>query len=195
MDNMKIGNLIIQCRKEKNLTQKELADLLHVSDKTISKWERGLGCPDIDSIKNLADVFSVNVTEILSGDIILNGNDSGNIKKTKFYVCPQCGNVVTSTNPLIINCCGKKLLELPIENTIESVFKLKLEYIEDEIYVSIDHEMKKQNYISFIAYLTSDKMMMKKLYPEQNAEARFKISGHGILYIYCKQYGLLQKNI
>ena len=51
MNPEKIGSLIFQLRKEKNLTQKQLGEKLGLSDKTISKWERGLGCPDISLLR------------------------------------------------------------------------------------------------------------------------------------------------
>lgn len=199
MDSTKIGNLIIKCRKEKGMTQKELADKLNVSDKTISKWERGLGCPDIASINDLAEVLSVNATEILSGEVIVNGNDSGNMKKTKFYVCSKCGNIITSTNDLVLNCCGQKLEMLEAKKEIEPGIKENhmpiIEHIEDELFITLDHSMTKEHYISFVSYITTDKLMMRKLYPEQNVEVRFKMCGHGILYIFCNKHGLTRKII
>ena len=195
MDSIKTGNLIAMNRKDKKMTQKELAQKLNVSDKTISKWERGCGCPDIDSINTLAEVLGVNVTEILSGESVINDNDSGNMKKTKIYVCPKCGNVITSTNDLILNCCGKKLTPLKAAKSAEDAHMPTLEKVEDEMFISIDHTMEKEHFISFVAYVTSDKLQIAKLYPEQNAEVRFKMIGHGILYLYCSLHGLWMKNI
>lgn len=195
MDNIKIGRLIAEIRKDKKLTQKQLADKLRVSDKTISKWERGLGCPDIDIMKDLAEILEVNVTELLSGDMFKNDNDTGNMSKTKFYVCPKCGNVITSTNNLIINCCGKRLTQLTPCTEIDEEHMPILEVVEDDLFIHINHEMEKQHYISFIAYVTTDKLMLGKLYPEQNAEIRFKRSGHGMIYVYCKKHGLWGKRI
>ncbi len=199
MDNEKIGNLILRIRKEKKLTQKQLSEKLNVSDKAISKWERGQGCPDISSVIDLAEVLGVNVTEILSGEELINDNDSGNMKKTKFYVCSKCGNIITSTNNLIMSCCGSKLVTLEPKKEISSeADKLHCPVIEvdgGEIYVSLEHEMEKKHYISFIAYVTVDRLYMNKLYPEQSCEVRFKRNGHGILYLYCSQHGLWMKYI
>ena len=69
MDCKKIGKLILELRKDKNMTQKQLADLMNISDKTISKWERGLGCPDISLLPDLAQILGVNVDKILEGEI------------------------------------------------------------------------------------------------------------------------------
>ena len=59
MDNLKTGAFIKSCRKEKKMTQKELADRLHVTDRAVSKWERGLSAPDIALLEPLASVLGV----------------------------------------------------------------------------------------------------------------------------------------
>ena len=66
---------------------------------------------------------------------------------------------------------------------------------ENEIFVSLNHEMSKEHYISFIAYVTNDRCEIVKLYPEQNAEARFLKRGRGMIYAYCNKDGLMKKNI
>ena len=63
MDCQKVGNLILKLRIEKGMTQKQLADRMHISDKTVSKWERGLGCPDVSLLHDLSDALTVNVEE------------------------------------------------------------------------------------------------------------------------------------
>lgn len=68
MVNRKIGEFITQTRKQKNMTQKDLADILGVTDKAISKWERGAGYPDISTLKPLSEVLGVTVTELLEGE-------------------------------------------------------------------------------------------------------------------------------
>lgn len=67
MDNQKIGNFIKELRKEKNLTQKDLATKLNITDRAISKWERGLSCPDISLLDDLSKILEVSVIEILKG--------------------------------------------------------------------------------------------------------------------------------
>ena len=195
MDNQKIGDFINKRRKEKKLTQRELADRLNLSDKTISKWETGLGFPDIASINDLAEALDVNVSELLSGEEVKSSNNAGNMKKMKLYVCPKCGNVITSTNELILNCCGTRLGELKTDRKADEGHQLQIENVEDEMFIRIEHPMTKEHYIMFIAYVTSDKLTMSRLYPEQNAEVRFNIKGHGILYVYCSQHGLYRKII
>ena len=67
MDTIKTGGLIAQVRREKELTQKDLAERLHVSVQAVSKWERGLSCPDIALLEPLAEALGLTVTELLSG--------------------------------------------------------------------------------------------------------------------------------
>ena len=83
MNNIKIGNLIYTLRKEKQLTQLQLAERMNISDKTVSKWERGLGCPDISLLPDLSKILEVNLEELLSGKLDINSITGGNMKKTK----------------------------------------------------------------------------------------------------------------
>lgn len=73
MDAEKTGKLICQLRNDKNLTQKELAEKLNVTDKAVSKWERGDGCPDVEMLPRLAEVFGVSVETIMEGEVRKSG--------------------------------------------------------------------------------------------------------------------------
>ena len=70
MDQIKIGRFIAECRKMKNLTQKQLAEKLSITDKAISKWERGITMPDTSLMLELCDILSISVNELLSGEKI-----------------------------------------------------------------------------------------------------------------------------
>lgn len=70
IDKEKFGTFLVQLRKEKSMTQKELAEQLYVSDKAVSKWERGLSLPDISLLQPMAEMLGVSVTELLSGRTI-----------------------------------------------------------------------------------------------------------------------------
>ena len=70
ISNEKFGLFVTELRKEKNLTQKDLAEKLYVSDKTVSKWERGLSMPNVVLLIPIADILDVTVTELLSGEKI-----------------------------------------------------------------------------------------------------------------------------
>ncbi len=189
MDCKKVGILIHGLRKEKKLTQKQLADAMNISDKTISKWERGLGCPDVSLLHELSDVLNVNIEKILLGDLDPNNADGGNMKKIKFYVCPTCGNVITSTGEADLSCCGRKLIAL-IAKPSDKNHNLKVETIEDDYYITFLHEMSKEHYINFIAYIACDRILMVRLYPEQSGEVRFPKLYGGKLYFGCNQHGL-----
>lgn len=183
------GTAIKQLREKTKMTQAELADILGVSDKTVSKWETGKGYPDITLLEPIADAFSVSVTELISGTTICNSNVSANVMKSKFYVCPVCGNVISSMGETVINCHGVLLKSEQPEETDEN-HMIFIERIEDEYYVRIEHDMSKNHYISFIAAQSSDRLQLVKLYPEGNAEARFKIAGVRRILFYCNRDGL-----
>ena len=70
-----------------------------------------------------------------------------------------------------------------------------IEQVEDESFVTVAHEMSKAHHISFLAWVTSNKLELLKLYPEQNAEGRFRLRGHGILYLYCNKHGLMKRKL
>lgn len=197
MDYSKVGRLLRCLRNEKGMTQKQIADKLNVSDKAISKWERGLGCPDISLLGELSNIFEVNIEKILEGDLKPNNVQMGNLKRIKFYVCPNCQNVIYNTGDAEISCCGRKLLPLTARPADE-MHTAAVENTEGEYYITFNHEMSKTHYISFVAYVTSDSLLFVKLYPEQTASVRFpKISGAGLqqkygasLYYYCNRHGL-----
>lgn len=193
--NQYITGLTIKKLREKNkLTQSELASRLSVSDKAISKWETGRGYPDITLLEDIAKVFNVSITELFSGDTVENKNISSNVEKLKFYVCPICGNVITSIGEIVTNCHGISLRPLEAEESDE-MHKIEVSKAEDEYYVRISHEMTKTHYISFIVALSSDRLQLVKLYPEMNAEARFKIKGVKKIFYYCNKDGLYLHNI
>lgn len=188
MDCEKIGNLIKSLRKEKILTQRQLARSLNVSDKAVSKWERGIGCPDVSLLPKLANIFGVDLESILNGTLSANAKVGGNMKKLKFYVCPSCGNLLTGTSEVSVSCCGKKLAAL-VAKKAEDGEKLSVEHIENDYFISSDHEMNKEHYITFVALVTGDSVMIRKQYPEWDLQTRIPHFGHGVLYWHCVDHG------
>lgn len=189
MDYSKIGKLIFDLRKENHMTQKELADRLSLSDRTISKWERGLGCPDVSLLNELSKVLGVHVEKLLAGDLAPNDNDGGNMNRVKFYVCPTCGDILFSTGKADLSCCGRKLTALAVEKD-QNGHAARVEKIENDYFITIDHEMSKDHYISFVAYVSYDRVLFVKLYPEQNAEVRFPRMQGKKVFAYCSRHGL-----
>ncbi len=194
MDNSKIGKLIYTLRKENNLTQLQLANLMNISDKAVSKWERGLGCPDVSLLSDLANIFSIDIEKLLSGKLDVNEILGGNMKNLKFYVCPNCGNVVTSLVETNISCCGKKLQALEPKKA-DDKDKLSVETVENDYYITSDHQMTKEHYITFVGLLTGDSLVMKKQYPEWNLQTRIPILARGILVWFCNVDGLFYQII
>ena len=185
---------IKKLRKERNLTQAELAQRISVSSKTISKWETAKGLPDISLLQPLAQALGICVMELMNGEQIINQNTSANLLRSKFYVCPVCGNVIHSTGNSLIICCGITLPPLEAEEAdIDHTADITL--VEDEHFISIQHWMTKQHYISFAAFVTTDRMQLVKFYPEGNAETRFQLRGFGTLYWYCNHHGLFKKKL
>jgi Predicted transcriptional regulators len=189
MDCAKIGKLIYTLRKEQGLTQKQLADRMNISDKAVSKWERGFGCPDVSLLSELSEILGVDLEKLLLGELDANDLVGGNMKKLKFYVCPNCGNLLTATADAAVSCCGKKLQPLTPRKA-EDAEKLSVEEVEDEYFISTDHEMTREHYISFVALLTGDSIMLRKQYPEWDLQVRIPRFSHGMLVWYCTRHGL-----
>ncbi|WP_196592649.1 helix-turn-helix domain-containing protein [Pectinatus sottacetonis] len=193
MQNNKVGNVIRMLRQEHNMTQKQLADKMNISDKTVSKWERGLGCPDISFIPELSDILRVDAQNLLVGDITPNDFVGGNMKNTKYYICPICNNISICTGEAEISCCGKKLTAQTLKKVTENE-KLSVQVIEDEWYITSTHPMTKTHYISFIAFVTGDRIHLVKQYPEWNLNVRIPKKGHGMLLSYCTEHGLFYQS-
>ena len=194
MDKYVTGAVIRKLRENKKLTQEELANKLSVSSKAVSKWETGRGFPDISLLEMLANALGISVIELLSGEDICNRNKSSDMAKCVFYVCPVCGNVIQSTGQAVISCCGITLPPAEVEPD-NSGDIIHTEIIEDEYYVTVSHPMEKTHYISFIAAVSDRGVQFSKLYPEGNAEARFKIDNTEKIYAYCNRHGLFQKDM
>ena len=114
--------------------------------------------------------------------------------RSHFYVCPVCGNIVHSMGETVIQCHGLQLQQEEAEETDEH-HKIFVEQVEDEYYVQIEHDMTKLHYISFIAAVSADRIQMVKLYPQGNAEARFKMNGVKKIYLYCNRSGLFYLDV
>ena len=181
-------------RERKALTQKQLAEKLCISDKTISKWETGKGLPDISLLEDLARALGVSLTELMTGDLQTNENRSATLRRMGFYVCPVCGNVITAVGKGSFSCCG---IPLPVQEaqTEDNAHTIIVEPVEDEICVTIAHPMTKSHYISFIAWVSNDRAELVKLYPEQDITVRFKKRGHGTVYAYCNRDGLFSRRL
>ena len=193
MDPIKTGRLIRQLRTQAGLTQRALAERLHVTDKTVSKWETGGGCPDISLLGEVGNVLGVSMETLLGGEII-GQEDTGNMKKLRFYVCPDCGNILTSTADARVQCCGR-VLEPLTPRRAEETECLQMEVQDGEWYITSDHPMTKACYIAFAAFLTDSQLVMTRLYPEWGMQVRMPYFARGRLLWYSTAQGLLYKEV
>ena len=153
-------------------------------------WETGQGYPDVSLLGELSAVLGVNLVSLLSGERNSNETVGGNMKKSKFYVCPDCGSITVSTGLAEISCCGRRLNALEMQKAAENQ-RLKVEMVEDEWFITSDHPMVKENYISFVAYASGAKMEIHKQYPEWNLQLRIPRRGHGMIIWYAPDCGLM----
>lgn len=194
MDLIKTGQLIASLRREQRLTQKQVAECLGVCAKTVSKWETGRGFPDISLLGELACVLKVDPIKLILGELPPIKKEVGNVKKTKFYVCEKCGNLLTDLGGAEIVCCGRNLFPLNPQAADEA-HELRIEEIEDDFYITFDHPMTKDHYVAFFAYVRFDRVLTLRLYPEQGSEVRFPRMRGGKLYWYCNNHGLFELRI
>lgn len=194
MDCTKVGRLIYRLRRERNLTQRQLAETIGVSDKAVSKWERGLGCPDVSLLRGLSKQLGIQLETLLQGELDPNGKDGGNMKRTKFYVCPTCGDLLTATQEADVSCCGRKLTPLT-PTPADEAHRMHLELVEEDFYLTFPHEMHKDHFIRFVAYVSDSRMMLIRLYPEQGSEVRFPQMRNGKLYFCCSRHGLFVQTL
>ena len=194
MNLKKTGEILVRLRKEKGMTQKQAAAVLQVSDRTVSKWERGAGLPDVSLWKGISSLYGVEIEKILEGDLQEKGMETGNMKRIKFYRCEHCGNILWSMGGGEISCCGRKLLPLEAQD-MDELHEVKAEEIGSEYYISFSHEMKKEHFISFAALVSWDRVTVVKLYPEQAGELYLPRQRRGEIYLCCNEHGLFRKKI
>lgn len=194
MDTYVTGRTIKTLREKQGLTQAALGERVGVSAKTVSKWETAKGLPDISLLQPLAEALGVSVIELMNGAYIVNRNRSANLARTKFHVCPVCGNVIHSIGDALVSCCGITLPALEAEEA-EGEHMLTVEAVEDEWFLTLRHPMTKEHYISFVALVTAERVQLVKLYPEGSAATRVPRRGCGTLYWYCSRHGLFKRKI
>lgn len=192
MEGNETGALLRRLRLEADMTQRELAEVLCVSPQAVSKWETGAGCPDVGLLTALAERFGVSVERLLAGDLEPNESDGGNMRRLKFYVCPDCGNILTATGGGEPHCCGRKLEPLAAR-PVDQAHAVKVEEVEEDWYVTFSHPMEKDHFFRFAAYVATERVLLVRLYPEQGGEFRIpQLRGGGKLYLCCSQDGLFE---
>ena len=112
------------------------------------------------------------------------------MKQTRYFVCPQCGELTLCTGNAQVSCCGRTLQPLTPQKA-QPEQRLQIEQVEDEWFVSSDHPMTKDDYISFLAFAAGDRLQVLRQYPEWGLQARIFRRGHGMLLWYSREQGLL----
>ncbi|MCI5754412.1 MAG: helix-turn-helix domain-containing protein [Clostridiales bacterium] len=194
MDQIKTGRLIRALRQAQGLTQRALAGRIGVSDKAVSKWERGCGAPDIALLPQLSQALQVDLHALLRGALEENDMTNGNLNKLRIYVCPDCGNLLFSTDEASVSCCGRALTPLQAQPADEA-HALSVTESDGEWFVTAAHEMRREHYISFVALRTGDTLLVRKQYPEWGLETRLPLFSHGTLLWYCTRHGLFSRRV
>ena len=195
MDSREIGALLFRLRRESNLTQKALAQQLSVPPQAVSRWERGVGCPDVALLSELSRIFGVGMTGLLRGDLSPAPVEVGNMKRIKFYVCPDCGNILTASGGGELHCCGRKREPLK-SKPVDEAHGVQVQEIEEDWYVTFTHPMEKGHFFRFAAWVGMDRVLLVRLYPEQGGEFRIPhLRGGGKLYLCCSRDGLFEMQL
>ena len=169
MNAEKTGNLIRSLRIKKGLTQKELAQMICVTDKAVCKWEKGRGCPNITLISQLSKVLEVDIQSILQGYLDKNKKIGENMNHLKFYKCPTCGNLITSIKSVELSCCGKKLALVSAHTSNNPKYQPVIQEFDGQYSIKFNHPMTKSDYISQVIVVRYDQIMTVNLYAESEA--------------------------
>lgn len=194
VDQIRMGALIARLRREKRLTQLQLAEQMHISDKTISKWERGKGCPDVSMLPELSRILEVDLEGLLSGQLDANTMWRRDMKRMNFFLCPDCGNLIMALADASVSCCGKRLQAVQPQKASEAE-RLSVERIENDYYITAAHPMEKAHFISFVALATGDSLLLRRQFPEWELQTRIPAIAHGRLLWHCTRHGLFYQEI
>lgn len=166
-----VAQLIRRRRKELGLTQEALAAHIHVSAKAVSKWERAAGLPDASIVPALSQALGVSAESLLCGRVHPNPPDGGNMKRIKFFQCPECGNILTATGKAELSCCGRRLSPMTV-TPADEFHRLTITDIETEKLLNWTHPMEKAHHLTFLAAVGYDCVHIVRLYAEGAQEHR-----------------------
>jgi desulfoferrodoxin (superoxide reductase-like protein) len=109
-------------------------------------------------------------------------------KEYEFYYCPECNNLIVSEKEIEVSCCGKKLDSLELKDCNER-HQILADKVEDEYFVHMNHPMTKEHFMPYLAAVREDGVEIKKFYPEENCETRFKMSKVQGIVAVCNLHG------
>ena len=114
------------------------------------------------------------------------------MKQTRFFLCPQCGNLITASGSAALACCGRTLTPLEPKRP-DPDHQLTIEQVENEWYLTSPHPMTKDHHLSFAALVTSERVILVRRWPEWDFQVRLPRGEHGLLYWHCTQHGLFRQ--
>ena len=165
------AQLIRQRRKALGWTQAALAERIHVSAKAVSKWERAAGMPDAAIVPAISAALGISADSLLKGCVNTNPPDGGNMKRIKFYQCPECGNLMTATGKAELSCCGRRLSPMTVVPADE-LHRMTITDVETEKLLTWTHPMDKTHHLTFLAVVGYDCVHIVRLYAEGAQEHR-----------------------
>ena len=181
-----VAQLIRQRRKELGLTQATLAERIHVSAKAVSKWERAAGMPDASIVPALSEALGLSAESLLNGCVNQNPPDGGNMKRIKFYQCPDCGNILTATGKAELSCCGRRLFPMTV-SPADDAHCLTITDVETEKLLAWMHPMEKAHHLTFLAAVGYDCVHIVRLYAEGAQEHRLPRIAWAKYYCGCTE--------
>ena len=154
----------------------------------------GAGLPDAGLLPELSRILKIPAEQLLSGELPANRKDVGNMKRIRFYRCPQCGNLLTSTNEAHISCCGRSLSPL-LPRKAEGEHFFQAECSDGEWYLTTAQPMEKEHFLTFAAWVDLGRIFLVRLYPEQDRFLRLPAFKGGALYFGCSRNGLFTETL
>lgn len=140
-------------------------------------------------LEALSGALQVNIPALLSGDLAENQLTGGSMKQTRFFVCPVCGNLSFCTGGAAVSCCGRPLEPLTPQKAAPEEAPRVTES-DGDWYVESSHPASKDNYISFVALVTGETLLVLRQYPEWDLHVRIPGRPHGKLVWYSTTRGL-----
>ena len=176
---MNSGHCLKMFRKNRNITQRELAEKLAVSPKSVSAWETGKVSMSLSIIKRLFNAYDITLEEFFDVN-----NEVGTFTAG---VCPICGNGIFSYKKVKFLCCGEEFKEYP--EITRGIPKTVIEKFDDKFRVCVDHEQVKSDYISYIVYEWNGGFDVVRLKITDKPEAVFLHKGDGRIFLYSTGKG------
>lgn len=188
----KFNELVYKLRKAKRLTQKELAEKLHTTAKTISNWERKKNCIPAEMISSIIKELDIDKKFIYEEYI-----DEGSSKNgVKFFYCPKCRNIMWSFTKNTQTCCNHTLYPLKAspENSEHYLYTVISPHT-GFLNVSSNHPQNAEHRIEFMAYVSEENVIIISQRENKPFSTSFNHMPGGILYMFCSKHGLFSDSV